>query len=332
MSGMEQTCFGRTEARKLSRRKMVLTFAGLVAGAGAALRYRRSGPSDPAALRDIPFRPDYAVPAGKARLRVFSLGDSGTGGEGQYAIASAIAERMRRDPADFLMLLGDNIYPGGATSATDDAWTSRVVEPYGANGVPIYACLGNHDHKQNPRAQVDRSTLDPRWRMPSEHYAFIRELLDGTTIQFFVLDTTPIAREDDGVIDQVLWLQDELARSTARWKIVVGHHPMFSNTNSGESRKCKELLPLLARYGVDVYLSGHSHALEVLRSRDGVTQVVAGGGGGLDNAQEVSWEENTEFAATRGGFVVLTITSASIAVECVRESARTQYVREIVKS
>jgi hypothetical protein len=63
----------------------------------------------------------------------------------------------------------------------------------------------------------------------------------------------------------VAWLERSLADSPARWKIVIGHHPIWSSAGSKfqQARALRALiLPALCRHA-DLYLAGHEHTLEV---------------------------------------------------------------------
>ena len=63
----------------------------------------------------------------------------------------------------------------------------------------------------------------------------------------------------------VAWLERSLAESTARWKIVVAHHPLWSSAGSKyeQARVLRRLiLPALCRYA-DLYLAGHDHTFEL---------------------------------------------------------------------
>jgi 3',5'-cyclic AMP phosphodiesterase CpdA len=61
------------------------------------------------------------------------------------------------------------------------------------------------------------------------------------------------------------WLEKSLAESPARWKIVIGHHPIWSSAGSKfhQARMMRRLvLPALCRHA-DMYLAGHEHTLEL---------------------------------------------------------------------
>jgi hypothetical protein len=62
-----------------------------------------------------------------------------------------------------------------------------------------------------------------------------------------------------------LWLENALRNSTAKWKLVVAHHPIWSSSGSKfeQARVLREhLMPALCKYA-DAYLVGHEHTLEI---------------------------------------------------------------------
>lgn len=292
-------------------------------------------PSDPAARRDLPpamIEPDVS---GVAYERFIAIGDMGTGLPGQRKVAGVMATRAEENGLDFIVTLGDNIYPDGVTSATDAQWQTKFERVYDAPAlqVPFYATLGNHDHGGNPQAQIDYGLNNPNWRMPARYYTFSRDLADGTTTQFFALDTTAIKAGGPDSVEQLAWLEEELAQSEARWRIVFGHHTVYGhNAVRGHSqRMINRLEPLLVEHQVDLYLAGHDHALEMIKPIHGVHYVISGAAGGPLLASAVEWTDEVFYAATRGGFVLLRISRDAIDIEFVRMNAVTQYAHRLTK-
>jgi len=79
----------------------------------------------------------------------------------------------------------------------------------------------------------------------------------------------------------VAWLEQSLRESTAKWKIVLGHHALWSGAGS-KFEKAHSLralfLPALCRYA-DAYFAGDDHVLEVYTDdcsgADGLGEAVA---------------------------------------------------------
>lgn len=58
------------------------------------------------------------------------------------------------------------------------------------------------------------------------------------------------------------WIETVLAGSTADYLIVAGHFPVYSVCQHGNTQNLVDnLKPLLVRYGVQSYLSGHDHCM-----------------------------------------------------------------------
>ena len=113
--------------------------------------------------------------------------------------------------------------------------------------------------------------------MPARYYKQIHLLDRGATADFFYLDTTPMVKEyysyektrknvsAENVPKQLAWLRRALAASRAQWKIVIGHHPIYSGGDHGGTAELVEnLLPILHEHGVQVYFNGHDHDLQHL--------------------------------------------------------------------
>jgi predicted phosphodiesterase len=213
-----------------------------------------------------------ALPTGTAKdgaFRFVALGDVGTGGSGQLAVARQLVNFHDQRPYDLAILLGDNIYPNGNPAFLPQKFERPYAELL-KRGVRFQAVLGNHDVTLGRTAQINYPLFNMGGR---SYYSFAR----GDDLEVFALDSTQM----DGT--QVKWLDSELSASKARWKIVVMHHPLYSSARKhGSSRRLQLLLePLFVRYRVAVVLAGHDHVYERIGLKKGVLYLVSGAGGQL---------------------------------------------------
>ena len=104
--------------------------------------------------------------------------------------------------------------------------------------------LGNHDYMGNHQAQIDyhydtTQNKDGLWHMPSQSYNFSEVVhLDNSDFQIdiFALDTNGcqnhVVRKLPHIVGElhshISHLRNKLTASTADWKIVFGHHPMYT--------------------------------------------------------------------------------------------------------
>jgi hypothetical protein len=252
-------------------------------------------------------------------------------------------------------MLGDNIYDAGATAGADGRDDAERFEellrlPY--KGLQeqnpefvIYPVLGNHDwdtSREGAMAQLEYLRQSPLYEMDNFYY----RAKAAADVELFAIDTTlllnaetvyddaidatgtPVdtGQEDDeepwatpvGDEKQMLeWLTRALAESDARWKIVVGHHPIWSSsgTKQEEAKVLRRLLvPILCRYA-DAYVVGHDHMLEVhsddcrdagdrYRQAPPLLQIVSGAAGKQRPAHRpfMAWQDR-EFPQQTSWFV-----------------------------
>jgi tartrate-resistant acid phosphatase type 5 len=149
-------------------------------------------------------------PSGKS-IRVLAFGDFGTGSLSQQQTAAAMAEYNKAHPFDFGLTLGDNFYPAGMNSPEDPRWQTQWEQLYGPLSIKFYAVLGNHDWAapDSPAAEILYSAKSPDWRLPAPYYTFT-----AGSVQFFAVDTPELDT------NELKWLDEQLAASTARWKVV----------------------------------------------------------------------------------------------------------------
>jgi len=259
------------------------------------------GPSSVANARALaPYRaPVFA--AGAPALSFLALGDTGWAGPILDGVAASMDRHAGALPFSFVCLLGDNFYQDGVGSARDPRWESGFERAFRGErlAVPFRAALGNHDHNGNVVAQVEYSALSSRWRMPGQYYSFVEPAGADATAEFFVLDTEALRREERESTEQLGWFEEKLASSDARWKIVIGHHPVRSNGVHGSIDRVRRALEeLLVRHGAALYLSGHDHDLELLDSGRGFLQLVSGAG---SSTRSMRWGADTLFASASPG-------------------------------
>jgi 3',5'-cyclic AMP phosphodiesterase CpdA len=242
------------------------------------------------------------VPARETeRLHFLAIADSGSGNTSQQAVADRMAELHRRQPVDLVVMAGDNIYPDGNLARVESAFT----RPYRAlltAGVPFHAVLGNHDIRTangDPQVSYAPFGMKGRW------YALRRG-----PVEFFLIDTNVNARWQH----QMPWLKKALTASTAPWKVVVGHHPIYSAGFYGDDRSAiARLTPLFRQQGVQLYINGHEHNYERTQPIDGTTYLIVGGGGAT--LRRVVANQRTARAASLYSFASITASADLLQIE-----------------
>jgi 3',5'-cyclic AMP phosphodiesterase CpdA len=200
--------------------------------------------------------------AGEGRpVRLIAVGDFGVGGDAQRRLGTAVRAFEARNPADLLVALGDNDYTESPTAfhanwEASFGWTR-------AAGVNVTGVLGNHD----VRVEGGRYEFD-ELRMPRRYF---RRALGP--VELYLLDSNNVDAA------QTTWLRRTLARSRARWRIAVAHHPAFTCGIYGSHPDVvASWVPLFERYRVRLVLAGHDHNYQRFAPRRGVRYVVHGGG------------------------------------------------------
>lgn len=236
-------------------------------------------------LAQLPQRDAGRVAPADKPIHVVAFGDFGTGNSNQAAVARAIAQRNASQHFDLGITMGDNFYFCGVRSVSDPKWKSRWEDFYTPLGFPFYAALGNHDYghppiicpfeRGSPDAEVAYTAHSKSWRMPARYYTF-----KAGPVLFIAIDTEGWSAE------QLAWIQATLAASASdpdiKWRIVYGHHPIYTSGVHLNERRISalraQLLPILKAAHVDAYICGHDHDLEHLRA-DGMEFLICGGGG-----------------------------------------------------
>ncbi len=114
---------------------------------------------------------------------------------------------------------------------------------------------------------------------------------------------------------------------------MFGHHPLYShNPWRGASPTFVERLePILVDGGVDLYLAGHDHFLDMMKPIKGIHHVTSGGGSGDDEPYEFDQTDESYYVATGGGFTLFRVTRDELVIEFVDLEGVTQYTHGLKK-
>ncbi|KAL3022141.1 hypothetical protein AAZX31_05G232800 [Glycine max] len=230
-------------------------------------------------------------------LSLMVIGDWGRKGTyNQSQVATQMGRVAAKLNIDFVISTGDNFYDDGLTGIDDPAFEISFSKIYTAKSLQKqwYSVLGNHDYRGDVEAQLNPilQKIDPRWICQRSF------IVDTEIAEFFFIDSTPFVdkyflKPKDhkydwrGVLPREKYLSKllkdleiALKDSTAKWKIVVGHHPVRSIGHHGDTKELiRQLLPILEENNVDMYINGHDHCLEHISSRSSQIQFLTSGGG-----------------------------------------------------
>jgi acid phosphatase len=233
---------------------------------------------------------------------------------------------------------------------TDSQWQKSFEKVYTAPSldVPWWAVLGNHDYHGNCDAQIEYTHSakaqhsSKRWNMPARYYSRSEKIDAKNPVDFFYIDTTPMADLDGSALlyhgklksqdlpKQLNWLDSALAASTAPWKIVVGHHPIYSGGEHGDTPYLiKHVLPLLEKHGVQAYFNGHDHDLQHLRA--GKINLFCTGGGSRPR-KNVKTIAQSKFGAGCSGFIAASLSANALDVQMIDDTGKLLYSTSVPRA
>lgn len=215
------------------------------------------------------------------------IGDYGSGN----ADAAAVANLVKSWNTQFVITTGDNRYYSNNYDRTvgnnycdflAGAGSGTYCNGNGSSINAFFPSAGNHDHTDGRGIEDYLSYFDlPGAGIQSSGTSGSELFYDFVMgpVHFFVIDSYDALMNATMAVQQT-WLQNQMAASSARWKIVYFHHPPYSSSSYHGS--IEEMRWPFAQWGADVVASGHDHIYERL-NYEGVTYFVNGLGGGFNN-------------------------------------------------
>ena len=284
--------------------------------------------------------------SGQDTLQLITIGDWGEVlFQGQGMVAEQMQIWSKVNNPEFILALGDNIYPRGIFSVDDNQMNRKWREVYHIHtelaGLQWRVLHGNHDTgfgNGTEWYQVWLTDVEPLWYFPHLWWDFVVEKADFS-VHFIMFDTESMRYGTNNYTTIWPWLDEKLATSTADWLIVAGHRPIYAVGDTGPvtSALWEELRPRLEAKGVDIYLCGHDHNVQHIRNLNNqpgdLEYVVNGAGGALiypfDPEKELFLKENhgmevAHFTMTYG-FAPLTITKDSLTFDFISGSGEHLY-------
>ena len=200
-----------------------------------------------------------------------------------------------------------------------------------------YPVLGNHEYHGNTQAIIDYSKVSRRWNMPGRYYTMVKKINDNTSMRLVFIDTAPFAEEyrkdsidfpdvyKQDLQKQIAWIDSVLSVSTEKWKIVIGHHPVFSidKKHGSTPELIEKLNPILKKYKVDAYVAGHIHNFQHLQIPGTNMDYIINSSGSL--ARPAFSNDSTRFSSPDEGFTVCSVSQNSMIFRFVNYNGKTIY-------
>ena len=302
------------------RTRLALAALAIAVLGGVVVHRVLPGPSPPLDPGPMPPPDDGAV-------TILFFGDSGTGAPPQQRVADGMFEVCRRLSCDFGLMLGDNVYAGRRLRGpADPVLEQSLGRPYAAfgqlEGFVLWAVMGNHDVLAGLEAEFAYAARHPLWQQTELVFA-VPDLPDW--LHLFGLFTPPLFKAEGTlrVADPAADWQGQLRRAEAffcdesrrGWKILFGHHPLYSSAHGTARRLESRLLPVIRRCGVDLYLAGHAHQQEHIHTRD-FEQFVQGAASSPRPARGwLTRAPSPRFLSEQPGFGVLRVSERRVRVD-----------------
>ena len=240
----------------------------------------------------------------------------------QKPIAELMGKMAESIDIEFVVAAGDVHHFEGVRSVQDPLWMTNYELVYSHPDLmlPWYPIMGNHEYRGNTQAVLDYSNISARWEMPGRYYTKVMEE-DGATIRLVMIDTSPLLdkyRKDtekypdackQDIDKQLAWLDSVLTSAKEDWVMVVGHHPIYADTDKSDKERTdmqKRVDSILRKHGnVDMYVCGHIHNFQHIRKPDSQIDYVVNTSGSL--AREVKPVDGTQFCSDATGFSLVTV-------------------------
>ena len=251
-------------------------------------------------------------------------------GRNGYYDQKPIAELMGRMAEtvgiECVAAAGDVHHFEGVTSTEDPLWMTNYELIYSHPELMLawYPICGNHEYRGNTQAVVDYAKVSRRWEMPAKYYTKVIED-DDVTVRLVFVDTTPMIdkyRKDTGkypdagkedIQTQLAWLDQTLTDAKEDWVIVLGHHPIYADTDKNEKHK-----------NVAMYVCGHIHNFQHIRKPGTDIDYIVNTSGSLSRPK-VKAVDGTQFCSGITGFSLVCADKQTLDLHLIDKDGKVVY-------
>lgn len=278
--------------------------------------------------------------------------DMGRRGESeQQNIANLMSLHAELEKVKFLAVAGDPIHDEGVTGLDDEEWNLKIENIYTSrslHAIPWYVISGNHEYHGNVQAILDYSNISERWNAPARYFSMEYPVGKKQKVLFVYIDTPPLIdkyretyeNEEDNYSDageqnienQLFWLDSTLLASKCKWKIVIGHHPIYADTEKSENERIdmqKRVGSILENHNVDFYICGHIHNFQYIKPEGKKVNYIVNSSASRSRVAKPI--EGTLFCNPDPGYSAFTVSADSIWFSFVNHKGEQVYKHAIGK-
>jgi len=268
------------------------------------------------------------------------------GASEQQNIANLLTRHVELTDVDFVAVAGDPIHDDGVTGVDDEEWLLKFENIYAAEPLqklPFYVVSGNHEYNGSVQAVLDYSKVSERWNAPTRYFSMEYPVGKKQKALLVFIDTPPLIdkfRNDSQNSDageqnierQLYWLDSTLFASKVRWKIVIGHHPVYADTDKEESERTdmqKRVGKILEERKADFYICGHIHNFQHIIPEGSMVNYVVNSS--ASRSRKVKPIKGTIFCNPDPGYSVFTVWADSVRFSFVNHTGASVYKKTVGK-
>lgn len=286
----------------------------------------------------------FTVAADHTEFRFLVFGDSQSVRYDTWQRTLASAYQAYPDAA-FMTIVGD-LVDVGQDYGEWQAWFRAGKGVLAA--LPLMPLPGNHESYTPERTFSPPQLFTGQFSLPLNGPEGMKEQaysFDYGGVHFVMLDTQAGEQRQflpDLLERQAVWLEADLTRSTAKWKIVFMHRPPYDNKSFRDNTAVRRAFtPLFDKHRIDLVISGHDHVYA--RTYPLVNGAVASSG----TVYTAAGRSGTKFYTTTAAnplnavfynpgdepnYLAVTVTANTIAVRAVKQSGGLIDAWQITKS